>query len=199
MQYNHKQISEGLRARDLSVYKEIYFLYHGRLVLFARKFTGDIEIARDIVQDAFLNLWEKSDSLEITISPKAYLFQAVRNRALNFNRHVQVRQNAKDQIIFQIDAAERAFYNSFDDPYQSLLELELDKRIECTISSMPDKCKEVFELSRQSNLKNKEIANQMGISVKMVEKYISKALRILRTELSDYVAILLSILFSIFF
>ena len=184
MQYDHKQISEGLKSRNLLVYKEIYFLYHGRLVMFARKFTGDIEIARDIVQDAFLNLWEKSDSLEITISPKAYLFQAVRNRALNYNRHVHVKQNAKEQIISKIDTAEQAVYTCFDDPFHSLLELELDEKIEYTISSMPDKCKEVFILSRQSNLKNKEIATQ--------------ALRILRSELSDYVAILLTILFSKF-
>lgn len=199
MQYDHKQISEGIKNRDLSIYREIYFLYHGRLVMYARKFTGDMEIAQDIVQDAFLNLWEKSDSLEITISTKAYLFQTVKNRALNYNRHVHVKQNAKDQIISKIDTAEQAVYTCFDDPFHSLLELELDNKIEYTISSMPEKCKEVFVLSRHSNLKNKEIATQMGISVKMVEKYISKALRILRTELSDYVAILLSILFSFFF
>ena len=198
MHHDNKYIAEGLKHRDLSVYRELYFQYHGRLVLFARKFTGDIEIARDIVQDAFLNLWEKSDSLEINISPKSYLFQAVRNRALNYNRHVQVKRNAKDQIIAQIDASEQLVYTSFEDPFHSLLELELDEKITLTISSMPEKCKEVFILSRHSNLKNKEIAKHLGISIKMVEKYISKALRILRSELSDYVVFLFIFLFSKF-
>ena len=163
--------------------------------MFACKFTGDLEVARDIVQDAFLNLWEKSDHLYITSSPKSYLFQAVKNRALNYNRHLHVKQSAEDELIARIDQAEKNVYLSVKDPFHSLLELELDEKIGSTIGAMPEKCREVFQMSRHNQLRNKEIAVQMGISEKMVEKYISKAIRILRSELSEYVSILLLLLF----
>lgn len=193
---DNKQITTGLKRGDLVIYQKLYFQYHGRLVMFACKFTGDLEVARDIVQDAFLNLWEKSDYLYITSSPKSYLFQAVKNRALNYNRHLHVKQSAKDELIGRIDQAERSVYVNVKDPFHSLLELELDEKIGSTIDSMPEKCREVFQMSRHDHLKNKEIAVQMGISEKMVEKYISKAIRILRSELSEYVSILLLLLFG---
>ncbi len=196
---NKEHLLAGLRKKDTDAYKELFFRYHGRLVLFARKFTGDLEAAQDIVQDAFLTLWEKSDLLMINISPKAYLFQAVRNRALNYNRHTQVKQNVHNGLLSKIDAAERVIYSDSDDPFCSLLELEMEQKIEVTISAMPEKCREIFVMSRQDNLKNREIAEKMGITVKMVEKQMSKALRILRTQLSEYVNLFLIILLTHYF
>ena len=193
--YDHnEQLLIGLKRKELKAYEEIFFRYHGRLVLFARKFTGDLTIAQDIVQDAFLTLWEKSESITILDSPKAYLFQAVRNKALNYNRHLQVKQSVRDELIAKINEAEKITYSDFNDPFYSLLEQEMEQKIEILIDSMPEKCREVFKMSRHDHLKNKEIADKMGISVKMVEKYISKSLQILRTELSDYMSILLLIL-----
>jgi RNA polymerase sigma-70 factor (ECF subfamily) len=193
--YDHnEQLLIGLKNKELKAYEEIFFRYHGRLVLFARKFTGDLTVAQDIVQDAFLTLWEKSESITILDSPKAYLFQAVRNKALNYNRHLQVRQSVREDLISKIATAEKMIYSDFNDPFYSLLEQEMEQKIEILIDSMPEKCREVFKMSRHDHLKNKEIADKMGVSVKMIEKYISKALQILRTELSDYISILLLIL-----
>jgi RNA polymerase sigma-70 factor (ECF subfamily) len=191
---DNKQISIGLRNKDLKVYKDLFFQYHGRLTLFACKFTGDMETAQDIVQDAFMALWEKSDTIAIKESPKAYLFQAVRNRSLNHFRHMGTRQNVLENLVAQIDSEERKVYSDFNNPFHSLLELELGQKITEVVDAMPEKCREVFVLSRQKELRNREIAEKMGISVKMVEKYISKALRILRLELSDYMNILILVL-----
>ena len=191
--YN-EQLLIGLKKKELKAYEEIFFRYHGRLVLFARKFTGDLTIAQDIVQDAFLTLWEKSETITINDSPKAYLFQAVKNKALNYNRHLQVKQSFRENLISKIAAAEKTICSDFNDPFYSLLEQEMEQKIELLIDSMPEKCREVFKMSRQDHLKNKEIADKMGISVKMVEKYISKALQILRTELSSYMGVLLLVL-----
>lgn len=192
---DHKeQLISGLKRKELKAFEEIFFRYHGRLVMFARKFTGDLSAAQDIVQDAFLALWEKSETITIHDSPKAYLFQAVRNKALNYNRHLQVKQSVREDLISKIETAEKAVFSDFNDPFYSLLEQEMEQKIAILIDSMPEKCREVFKMSRQDHLKNKEIADKMGISVKMVEKYISKALLVLRTELSDYMSILLLIL-----
>lgn len=187
---DNKQMAVGLRNRDLEVYKSLFFQYHGRLVLFAYKFTGEMEAARDIVQDTFMALWEKSDTLTIQLSPKAYLFQAVRNRSLNYFRNSSTRHGALARLAERIDREERKVYADFNNPFHSFLELEMQEKIGDIIGTMPEKCREIFLLSREKDLKNREIAEKMGISTKMVEKYISRALRTLRLELSEYMSIL---------
>jgi len=148
------------------------------------------------VQDAFVVLWDKADKLDIKKSPKAYLYQAVKNSCLNYNRHLSIAQSAEDELIKKISDLEKQVYQNSDSPYFSLIELELEEKIAEVIESMPDKCKEVFKLSRFEHLKNKEIAEKLDISLKTVEKHISKALTILRRDLADYVGILLTMFIS---
>jgi RNA polymerase sigma-70 factor (ECF subfamily) len=164
--------------------------------LFANKFLGDMQVSRDLVQDAFFALWEKADQLEINQSPKAYLYQAVKNSCLNYNRHLSIKQSAEAEIQNKISKLEKQVYKNSDSPYYSLIELELEEKINEVIESMPDKCREVFKLSRFENLKNKEIAKKLNISVKTVEKHISKALFILRCNLADYLGVLLMVLIT---
>ena len=186
------QLLEGIKNKELKAFEEIFFKYHGRLVLFALKFTGDLQTAKDIVQDAFLILWEKSEN--INSSPKAYLFQSVRNNSLNHVRHQKIGHTVKDEFTFKMHAAEKAIYSDFNTPYFSLLELEMEQKIEEVVNSLPEKCLEVFKLSRHKHLKNKEIAKELGVSLKTVEKHISKALSILRQGLSEYMGTLILIL-----
>ena len=191
MYENKEKLIIDLKDKELKAYEELFFRYHGRLVLFARKFTGDLQAAQDLVQDAFLILWEKADTLDIHSSPKAYLFQAVRNSCLNYKRHINIRRSVEDELNFKINFSEKLNYVDFNDPYYSLLELDLQQKIDSIVNSLPEKCLEVFKLSRQNNLRNKEIAEELGISIKMVEKHISRALTVLRGELSEYLSLLL--------
>jgi RNA polymerase sigma-70 factor, ECF subfamily len=179
-----------LKNKEIAAFEELFFNYYQRLVQFASRFTNDNQVARDMVQDAFLTLWEKAESININISPKAYLFQLIRNRSLNYKRNLNIHLTIEQELALKIEDAEKATYQDFNDPYYSLIELELEQKITSTIDSLPDKCKEAFQLSRNKYLKNKEIAEIMGISSKMVEKHISKALRILRVELSDFLTLL---------
>jgi RNA polymerase sigma-70 factor (ECF subfamily) len=187
-----KNIISGIKSRDLKIFEELFFNYHGRLVLFANKFIGDMQVSRDLVQDAFVILWEKADQLNIKQSPKAYLYQVVKNSCLNYNRHLSIEHSAERTLANQISELEKQVYQNSDSPYFSLIELELEEKIAEVIESMPEKCREVFKLSRFEYLKNKEIAEKLDISVKMVEKHISKALTILRRDLADYVGVLLT-------
>ncbi len=187
-----KNIIAGLKNRELKIFEELFFNYHGRLVLFANKFIGDMQVSRDLVQDAFFILWEKADQLEIKQSPKAYLYQAVKNSCLNYNRHLSIKQYAESKILQNISELEKQVYQNSDSPYFSLLEMELEDKIAEVIESLPDKCREVFKMSRFEYLKNREIADKLGVSAKTVEKHISKALVILRRDLADYMGILLA-------
>jgi len=187
-----EQILRELKNKEVKAYEELFFKYHGRLVLFALKFTGNLPAAKDVVQDTFLNLWEKVDN--INLSPKAYLFQSVKNNSLNYKRHLKIGASVKEELAFKINAVEKLAYFDFNNPYYSLLELEMEEKINVTVNSLPPKCLQVFNMSRKGHLKNKEIAEKLGVSVKAVEKHISKALSVLRLELSEYLGILLLIL-----
>lgn len=183
--------------KNIHAFREMYFRYHGRLVLFANKFTGDLQVSQDLVQDAFLKLWEK-EFAETIESPKAYLFQAVKNSCLNHHRHINIKNSAEKILAEKIDAFEKSVFYETDDPLHSLLEHEIGEKVETIVQVMPEKCRKVFRMSRHDFMKNKQIAIEMGISEKMVEKHISKALALLRKGLSDYLTILL-ILYSINF
>ncbi len=186
-----KTTIDGIKNRDLKVFEELFFTYHGRLVLFANKFLGDMQVSQDMVQDVFVNLWDKAEQLEIKESLKSYLFQAVKNVCLNHTRHLSVKRNAAVEFENKFKAQESQLEENTSSPYFSLIELELEDKINEVIERMPEKCKEVFKLSRFESLKNKEIAEKLNISVKMVEKHISKALAILRTDLAEYLGLLL--------
>jgi len=186
MYSDRKRPFKGFEQEKINVLEELFFKYHGRLVLFSKRFTGNLEASQDIVQEAFVSLWEKPESFKFQESPKAYLFQSVRNRSLNFIRDENGHSTIEQEIAYKIEAVEKDFYTSYNNPYYSLLELEMNEKIDNTIKKMPEKCRQIYQLSRHNCLKNREIAESLGISIKMVEKYISKALRILRLELSDY-------------
>ncbi len=155
-----------------------------------------MQVSRDLVQDAFFILWERADELDIKQSPKAYLFQAVKNSCLNYSRHLTFKQSVENDIENKITELEKQVYNDDSSPYFSLIEQELQEKINEVIESMPVKCRQVFKMSRKEHLKNREIAAELDISVKMVEKHISRALTILRSELADYLPIILALFIS---
>jgi RNA polymerase sigma-70 factor (ECF subfamily) len=186
----------GLKKKDIAAFRKLFFKFHGNLVLFANKFTGNMQVSQDLVQDAFMKLWEQYQADATIDSPKAYLFQAVRNNCLNHYRHSKTKFTVEEELVSKINSLERSAYFDNDSPLQSLLELEMKEKIGTIIETMPGKCQKVYKMSRHDFFKNKQIAKQLGISVKMVEKHISKALMILRSGLSDYMGIILIILFG---
>ncbi len=183
-----------IEKKRLEYFQELFFKYHSRLVLFANKFTCDIQVSQDLVQDAFLKLWENTEDLVSIESPLDYLFQAVRNNCLNNKRHVAIGHTVKEELSHKLNTLEKAAYLGIHDPLYSLFEKELEQKVEELIRSMPDKCRRVFIMSRREYLKNKQIAEQLDISEKMVEKHISKALSILRTGLSGHLGVVFFII-----
>ena len=98
-------------------------------------------------------------------------------------------------MVNKIIAVEKSLYLTKEDPLQSLLEKELEQKIEEIVADLPEKCQLVFKLSRKKNLQNKEIAEKLGISIKTVEKHITTALSVLRKEMTDYLIIVLPLIF----
>ncbi len=141
-------------------------------VLFARNYTADIDSAQEIVQAVFVKIYEKRSELAISGSFKAYLYTSIRNTALNNIKQMQTRQAIE---VAQASSDEVSIFEAS--------ETEMDDRwnaLEKAIAELPTQCGNIFRLSRFKQLKNKEIAEQLGISIRTVETQISKALRILR-------------------
>ena len=156
------------------------------LCFFAQKYVKDIDTAKEIVQDAFLSLWEKRDTIDMDRQVKSYLTMIIHNKCTNY-----LRDNRKfDTNILQIEnLLDVPEYESTD----SLVTGELKVSIESAINELPEKCREIFVMNRYENLKYQEIADKLQISVKTVETQMSKALQHMRLRLAAYLTILVAL------
>ncbi|HSA04124.1 MAG TPA: RNA polymerase sigma-70 factor [Tenuifilaceae bacterium] len=188
MELLDKNIVDALRQGDEQVFETIFRTYYERLCNYANTILNDMDEAEEMVQSAFLTVWEKHDTLEIHTSVKSYLYRAVHNSCLNRVKHFKVRKTYGDSVKNQTELLH-------DDASQDLIGSELDAIVANAIDSLPDQCKLVFKLSRFENLTYAEIAEQLGISVKTVENHMVKALKVLREKLKDYLPVLIWLLF----
>lgn len=172
-------------------FEQLYLNYHGKLVLYVNKYLHDIDLSKDIVQEAFTAFWKQMENKPFQGNAKAYLFQAVRNKALNTIRDRKNLVNIEDGPVAILNEAERSILSNPSNPFVSLLELELEEQIEQVMNRLPKGCLDVFQMSRNEGLKNREIADKMGVSVKMVEKQITKALNLFRKEFAELLSIFL--------
>jgi RNA polymerase sigma-70 factor (ECF subfamily) len=171
------------RELDRGAFEGLFREYFPPLMAFARKILGDEDNAREVVHQVFINLWEKRNEIDMSASLKSYLFTSVHNRSLNVIRD---RKKFTDGEVPDVAG-------DWDVSTQ-IESMELEEKIREVIGTLPEKCREVFELNRFDGLKYNEIASELGISVKTVENQMTKALKILREKLSKYLAMLLWLL-----
>ncbi|MGX5817963.1 RNA polymerase sigma-70 factor [Chitinophaga lutea] len=161
---------------DQAAFEALYLRYAVMLLKKAYEKTGDVETAREFVQEVFLELLERKDRLEIHTSFKAYIFTALRNRVLNYLH----RQSIHHRYELFEESRPQAISNDVES-YISHKELAL--QVSDAVQRLPEKCRQVFLLSRAEHLSNKEIAERSGISINTVEQHMRKALRLLRNGL----------------
>jgi RNA polymerase sigma-70 factor (ECF subfamily) len=173
-----RELLERLRKGDTTAFDAIFRTWYGPLVGTAERMLRDRAVAEELVQDVLLELWRRRESLAAEGSPQAYLFQATRNRVLNHLRHLKIEQRSEPELQGDSASAPRAD--------AEVTQEELSVAVQDAVRSLPDRCREVFELSRVHGLKYAEIATQLGISVKTVEAQMGKALRTLRERLAPW-------------
>jgi len=182
-QYPDDRLFLLTREGDRGAYTVIYQRYSGLLYLHAYNMMRNREEARDIVQEIFTNLWNGRQSLEIKSNVSGYLYAATRNRVLKSLARKKV------QSSYLSTLTEHTETDNFTD--FRVREKQLSYLIEREIDNLPEKMREVFLLSRKTNLKHKEIAEKLGISESTVKTQINNALRILRAKLGLIAYILL--------
>ena len=166
---------------------ELLFRDHYKgLCQFSSGYVKDSEIAREIVQDAFVSLWEKRHTIDLTKPVKSYLSTTVRNKSLNYLRD---HKKFSNDILTLENLSQDAGYDQPD----KLVEAEIRKKIAFAVEELPEKCREIFLLNRFENLKYQQIADKLQISVKTVETQMSKALQHMRVRLAEYLPLLLII------
>ncbi|MFY9153521.1 MAG: RNA polymerase sigma-70 factor [Prolixibacteraceae bacterium] len=177
-----------IKQGDQQALGTFFTIYFARLNDFARKIVGVEAISQDIVQEVFLKVWEKRADIEV-VNIEAFLFRLVRNRCIDYIKHTKVENNRMEKIQFK-SKFEELYRIDFvgNEPYL-LIEKELQLQIEKTIQSLPDRCREVFIHSRIHGLKNREVAEKLNISIKNVERHLSRALQSFRENLSEEIFI----------
>lgn len=178
------QILERIRKGDLDAYETVFKAYYQSLCLFAIRYLKRTDLAEEIVQDIFVNIWEKRVSLNLEISLKSYLYRAVHNNSLKYLQHQKVVDKHAKRILDRNE-------DYYAEPSENLQVIEITKRLEQAFAQMSAKSREIFEMSRNDGLKYAEIAEKLDISVKTVEAHMGNALKILREYLKDFLGILI--------
>ena len=181
----HLKPHKNFTQDDLRI---IFREYYQGLVNFGVSIVGDRDSSEEMVQLVFVNLWENREKIDTGKPLKSYLFTSVRNRCLNYLRD----KKKYNSYVLDLEIADTELVFNDEDDLS-----DVQKKIEDALQKLPEKCREVFILSKINGLKYREIADKLGISIKTVENQISKALRILREELKGKVFIVLMIILSL--
>lgn len=165
-----------LKEGNHASYSELYQRYYYLLFSYAYKRLGDKEHAKDIIQELFTSLWEKRFSFELKSSFSGYLFTTANNRIINYFLHEDVRGKYASSLAGFIDEDEvKADY--------LIRERQLSDLIEMEIQRLPEKMRQIFELSRKEHLSHREIADKLSLSEKTVDRQVSNALLRLKSRL----------------
>ncbi|HDJ33235.1 MAG TPA: RNA polymerase sigma-70 factor [Bacteroidetes bacterium] len=181
----------GLKTyTDQELFDSLFRATYARLHNFARMILGHESVADDMVQSAFMKLWQsKREALHD--HPERLLFVIVRNNCLNYIRHQKIIKE-KHQDLLRVSQWEDLYRIEFigNQPY-TLIQKEIEHEMEEIVNGLPKRCGEVFKLSRFDGLKQQEIADKLNISVKSVQKHITHALKIFREKYGDQIYYLL--------
>jgi RNA polymerase sigma-70 factor, ECF subfamily len=175
-------VRSGVQA-DEQVFEKLFVDWYGPLHAYACSVLRDESLAGEAVQAVFSRLWEQRKELRIQVSLKAYLYGCVYHECVSWLRKETGRRVHRAGILARLGReAGRSPENAFDKVEAG----ELEQRFQRALDDLPEHCRAIFQLSRFSELKYREIADQLGISVKTVEAQMGKALKLLRQKLADY-------------
>lgn len=169
---------------DAEAFEQLFYDYFPPLCVFANRYLDDKEVCEDIVQDTFLKIWNNRKEQEVTTSVRNFLLTSVKNNCLNYLKRKDLEET---YVRRRTEQVADGFFVSHDDLYTTR---ELEQLIETALGKLPENVCEVFEMNRFEGITYARIAEVRRISVKTVEAYMSKALKLLREELADYLPFL---------
>ena len=190
MELENETITVQLSKRDGAVFEEVFKTHFKRLHAYAITMLRDEAEGEEIVQQVFFKIWERNESLSVTGSVTAYLYRAVHNECLNYLKHQQVKSTHQLYVAHTMK-------NEVEHPAKKINRKELEQKIHLALNELPEQCRTIFQLSRFDELKYREIASKLGLSVKTVENQMGKALKLLRIKLVDFLTLTLLFIYSL--
>ena len=181
--------------REETRFEDIYLSYFSKMKYFAKEYVISEEDAENIVQDVFVELWENKKMLNMHMNLIAYLFTTIKNKCLNHLRHKLVVQETASKLQEEYTISLRMNLDSlkaFDNNLFS--DQDIEKIISRALDTLSEKCRTIFIMSKIEGKKQKEIAQELNISINTIETQMGIAYKKLRIELKDYFQILLFIL-----
>jgi RNA polymerase sigma-70 factor (family 1) len=169
--FQDSNLSERIKSGDVLAYNELFEKSYSKLFNYILKLSNNTDVTKDVVQEAFIKLWKKRALINSDFSIENYLFKICYNEFLIHIRRKNKEKSLLDELKFEIA------YDLYIDNDTSQI-----NKINQAIDKLPTRTKEAFILSKYNNLKYKEIAVEMDISIKTVEKHVSKALKFLKAN-----------------
>ena len=180
MDDNGKHLIAGLRRGKEEAFAYVFRMYYSPLLNYAGRILKDTELANDVVQECFCKLYERRKELKEELEVRPYLYKSVYNSCMDAIKHQKVRDNYINQELLD-------FYFSkvveTPEAEQALLDEDLKGAIQDAINKLPERCREIFVLSKVDGLSNKQIAEQLNIAETTVKTQVQRAYRILRERL----------------
>lgn len=177
---NEPTIWSKVREGDIKTFEALFRQYYMPLCWYAASITDCTQAGEEIVEELFYVLWKDREKLQISHSIKSYLYRAVRNEALQYCEHREVRER------YAFTAGTKSGWGSLADPQQEMEYKELQNLIRHTLGQMPSRRQQIFRMHRMQGMKYTDIATVLSLSVKTVEAEMTKALRTLRKEIDNY-------------
>jgi len=173
-----KKIIEDIKKGNIKVFEDLFRSVYPALCGYANEILKDADQAEEIVQEMFYLYWKRRHTMVISVSLKSYLYKSVYNKCLHYIDHKAV----VNKYAISYEQSAKAYYS----PEDAIQTGELYSVYKKTLQELPERCREVFQLSRKYGLKYHEIADRLSISIKTVEANMGKALKAFKISLAEY-------------
>jgi RNA polymerase sigma-70 factor (ECF subfamily) len=172
---------KGLKEGDRIVFEQLFREFYPQLCIYARRYTADKSMAEEVVQDFFCKLWDKHEEIQVNTAIFSYLRKSVINHCLNHTRKIEIERKF-------VDVGDNIEETHGTSDYDS--NNELNEYVSRALMELPEKRREIFELSRFEGLKYHEIAERLNLSVKTVETQMTRSLEFMRNYLKEFITVI---------
>jgi RNA polymerase sigma-70 factor (ECF subfamily) len=187
-----KRLIQQLSQGDQKAFGELFSSYYDKLYYFVFHYLNNEEAAKDVVQDVFSEVWIKHEALEGVQNLSSWMFTLAKNISLKKIDHLKVARKHADYLKYrQLDIVQGSLNELNISP--GVFE-EINEIIGKTLKTLPAQTRKIFEMSRFENKQNKEIAQELNVSLKSVEAHITKSLKVFRKALQNYLPFILFLL-----
>ena len=185
-QFDEENIFNSFRKGDIKAFEHLYKMYQPRLFAYTQNVVKASDVAKDIVQDSFMSFWENRGNIQTDYSVISYLFKIVHSNCLKYLRRNSIMSNFSDLTDLKLKEIEMNYYSPEKNIFNNIYLKDLESIYANSLEKLPEKCREIFVLSRNDYVSSADIATQLGLSLRTVENQLYRATKILKEEMKQY-------------